>query len=151
MSDSGDQGQQGQPGQWPPPSGQPPGQWPPPSGQPPPQPGYPAGYQPPPQYGYAPRTEGTAVGALVSAILSFVVCPVIPAIVALVLASTAKRNIAASGGALEGQGLVTAATVISWVNIGLSALVVVAIVLIAVLGDSNSSSFNDSMGLLLSR
>lgn len=53
------------------------------------------------------------------AILSFVVCPVIPAIAALVVASTAKRNIEASGGALEGDGLVTAARVLAWIHLGL--------------------------------
>lgn len=68
--------------------------------------------------GYPPQTEGTAIGALIAAIGSWVVCP-ISGIVALVLASQAKRKIASSGGRLTGQGLVTASKWIAWINIGL--------------------------------
>ncbi|MCU1450214.1 MAG: putative rane protein, partial [Acidimicrobiales bacterium] len=145
------------PQQWPPPGGQPPQQWGPPPQQwgPPPQqwgppPGYPTGYGSPPSYGYGPQTENLAVIALILAIASFVVCPVIPAIVALVLGSNAKKKIAMSGGALTGDGLVTAATIVAWVNIGLAALAIVGIVLLAVLGSTtDSSSVGTSMGLLL--
>jgi hypothetical protein len=88
--------------------------------------------------------------ALILAIASFVVCPVIPAIVALVLGSNAKKKIAMSGGALTGDGLVTAATIVAWVNIGLAALAIVGIVLLAVFGNTTDhSSFRGSMGLLL--
>ncbi|HEY0399041.1 MAG TPA: hypothetical protein VGF00_11670 [Acidimicrobiia bacterium] len=81
------------------------------SGSPPPPGSQP--YQP------VARTDGAAIAALVLAIASFVICPVIPAIVALVVASTARRNIAASGGAVQGLGLCQAATIVAWVNIGL--------------------------------
>ncbi len=86
----------GQPGYGPPPGyGQSPGYSPPPGYGPPP------GYSPPPGYGYGypapPSTEGNAIAALILAIASFLVCPVIPAIIALVLAGSAKRNILASG------------------------------------------------------
>ena len=60
-----------------------------------------------------------AVVALVLAIVSWVVCPVIPAVVALVLARSATTEIDASGGRVTGRGLVTAARVVAWVNIGL--------------------------------
>lgn len=118
----------------PPPYGQPYG--PPPYGA---QPGYGPvpGYGAPPIYGPgygAPVTEGTAIAALCLAIASFFVCPVIPAIIALVLAGNAKRSIAASGGAKTGAGLVTAARVISWANIVIVVLgtIVVVIGLVAV-------------------
>jgi len=115
------------------------------------QPGYgqvygpPPGYgQPPPAgYGYpgyaAPSTEGNAIAALILAIASFVVCPVIPSIIALVLAGSAKRNILASGGAKEGLGMVTAARVIAWVNIVVVTLLIV-VVLIGVVAFQHSSS-----------
>ena len=133
----------GQPDQ---PPGQPPGQWGPPPGQPgygPPQgqppygqPGYgqPGYGQPPYGYPYARQTEGTAVAALVLSIAAFVICPVIPAIVALVLASNAKQKIAASGGMKEGAGLVTAAQIISWIHLGLVALLILIIVIAAASG-----------------
>jgi hypothetical protein len=79
-----------------------------------------------------------------------VICPLIPAVVALVLGANAKRKIQQSGGRLGGESLVTAATIVSWINIGLCALGIVAIILIAVFGDPDYSSFEDSMGALRS-
>lgn len=75
-------------------------------------------------YGYsgAPRTDGTAIAVLVLAICSFVVLPVIPAVVALVLAPSADRAIAASGGRRSGEGLVRAGRIIAWVHLGLCLL-----------------------------
>jgi hypothetical protein len=78
----------------------------------------------------------------VLAICSFVVCPVIPAVIALFLAASANRNIRASNGALDGASLVTAAKIIAWINIGLALLVTVIIVIaviVAAAGDSSSS------------
>lgn len=104
----------------PPPTSGPYGQSPPYGGAAPPY-GTPApAYGSP--YGYTayapPQTEGTAIGALIAAIGSWVICP-ISGIVALVLASQAKRKIAESGGRLTGEGLVTASKWIAWINIGL--------------------------------
>jgi hypothetical protein len=95
------------------------------------------GWGPPPQYApgaadghhtppAAPaETEGKAIAALVVAICSWVVLPFVAAIVALFLAGAAQRDIDASGGRLSGDGLVTAARVLSWLNIALCVLVVV--------------------------
>ncbi len=49
------------------------------------------------------------------------------------LAGSSRRDIDASGGRLGGSGLVTAAKVVSWVNIVLCLLGVVAFVLLFVL------------------
>ena len=107
-------GQQPPPGWGAPPPGY--GQQPPPGwGTPPPGYGY-------PPYGYAPQTEGKAIGALVAAILSFVVCPVVPAIVALVLAGQASESIRSSGGRYTGEGYVTAAKWIAWIHLALAVL-----------------------------
>ena len=109
----------------------PPGQ--PPYGQPPPgQPAYAGGYGSPPA---AVETDQNAILALVFAVLAWVVCPVILAIVALILAHNADQSIAASGGTKGGAGLVKAARIVSWLNIGLViggiVLAVLAIVLFA--------------------
>jgi hypothetical protein len=102
-----------------------PGPWPGPPGS-----AYPTGYY----YPAAPPNDGTAVAALVVAILAWVVCPVVLAIVAVVLAGDAQRAIEASAGARGGRGLVTAARVVAWANIvlyglfALGALAVVAVV-----------------------
>jgi hypothetical protein len=95
----------------------------------------PAGYGTPPQQqqwsgpGGAPKTESKAIVALVCAIASWVAFPLLPAIAALMLGSSARREIEASGGWLTGDGLVTAAKVIAWANIVLCVLAVVFIVL----------------------
>lgn len=121
----------------PPPPEQPPpppgGSWPPPpQSAPPSQPSYTpagAGYGPPPAYSqpygygvptyYVPQqTDGNAIAALVCAIVGFFACPIILSIVALVLAAQSKRRIEESGGALGGEGMVTAAKVMGWIGIG---------------------------------
>ena len=90
----------------------------------------------------APETDGNAIAALVCAIAAWVVCPVILAIVALVLARSSDRAIAASGGRRTGHSLNTAARWIAWVHLGVMALIVVAgvIVLAAFAGFGGSSS-----------
>ena len=84
---------------------------------PPPPPGY--GAAPVPAPNPMPRTSSNAVVALVLAICSFLVCPLIPAVVALFLANSAQREIDASGGWVTGDGLVKGAKIASWINIGL--------------------------------
>ena len=64
-----------------------------------------------------PVTDGTAVTALICSILSWVVLPVVLAIVALVLARTSERDIVASAGAKSGMGLVTASRWVAWINL----------------------------------
>lgn len=81
-----------------------------------------------------PQTSSSAIVALVLAIASWVVCPLILAIIALVFASKADREIASAGGAMQGGGLSTAAKILSWINIGIyvAILVVMAIILLIV-------------------
>jgi len=97
---------------------------------------------PPPQYGGYPRqarTDGTAIAALILSIASFVVCPIISAVIALVLIPGSRANIRRSGGTLEGESLLTAAKVISLIHLGLVA-VAIAIVAIAIAVASRSAS-----------
>ena len=95
-----------------------------------------------PAYGApAPRTSSNAVIALVLAIASFVICPLVPAIIALPVSASARREIDESGGWVTGDGLVQAARIIAWINIGLVAasivITVLAFGLIAVVGATN--------------
>ena len=113
---------------------------PPQGGYPPPQAGYPAypGYAAPP----AAQTSTNAVVALVLAMAAWVVCPIVAAVVALIFAHQGDKEIAASGGRVSGQGLVTAAKWVAWVNIGLMLAGIVAMgfvfLLIAVAGGLNA-------------
>jgi len=95
----------------------------------PPAPGYPAqGYAyPPPGYVPAVTTSTSAIVGLVLAIASWIFCPIVLAIVALVLAKKSGDEIAASQGRVGGEGLNTATKVVAWVNIGLYAAIVVII------------------------
>lgn len=99
------------------------------------------GYPPPPYGAYPPQpqTAGDAVAALVLAVVSWTVCPVIAAIFALVLANRAQQVIDASGGWRTGSGLVLAARIIAWVNIGLlgvALLIGVVVVIVAAVASS---------------
>lgn len=78
-----------------------------------------------------PRTETTAIVALVCAVASFFVFPL--AIVALVLVPDARRKIATSGGALEGESLCRTAAIISCVVLGLAGLALVIFVVFTVI------------------
>jgi hypothetical protein len=87
----------------------------------------------PPAYGPVPQTSNSAIISLVLAIVAWVICPIIPAIIALVFASKADREIAASNGWVTGGGLVTAAKIVAWINIGLYAAIIAVGVLVLIL------------------
>jgi hypothetical protein len=119
------------------------------------QPGYPQpGYAQPgyPQPGYAPAgppTAGRATAVLITGIASLVLLfsciGFIPAIVALVLAPGAEREIHASQGRLGGLGQVRAGRICSWITIAVTVLglVIVGVILAVGLARSDtSSSFN---------
>jgi hypothetical protein len=78
------------------------------------------------------QTSSSAIVALVLAIASWAVCPFVFAIVALVFASKADREIQRSGGSLEGGGLSTAAKIVAWINIGVTLAVVVVVIVIVI-------------------
>jgi Domain of unknown function (DUF4190) len=102
---------------------------------PPAPPGATPQWGPPPGTGAytPPRIEGTAIAALICSIGSWLLCPMILAVVALALAHAAGNKIDASDGRVAGEGLVRAAQIIAWIHIALVTLVcvIIAIVLIA--------------------
>jgi hypothetical protein len=80
------------------------------------------------------RTSMNAVIGLILAIVSWVVCPIIAAIAALVLARSSDREIKASGGTVDGSGLNTATRIIAWLNIGVSIVAGIVVVILVALG-----------------
>ena len=98
---------------------------------------------------YPQRTDGTAIAALVLAIAAFVVCPVIPAVIALALIPGARRSITVSGGTVGGLGVLTAAKIIAWVNLGLALFFLGAVIIAAI--SSSTSSQNALAGAQLVR
>jgi hypothetical protein len=69
------------------------------------------------------RTNETAIASLVCAVGSWILLPVILSVIALVLAGRAERAIEADAFA-TGQGLVTAARWVAWVNLLVVAMLV---------------------------
>jgi hypothetical protein len=124
------------------------------------QPGY--GQQPHGQQGYPPQaysqqgyaptgpaTAGRATAVLITGIASLVLLfsciGFIPAIVALVLAPGAEREIHASQGRLTGLGQVRAGKICSWITIGVTVLGLVVLAIVIAFGvarDGGSSTFN---------
>jgi hypothetical protein len=93
----------------------------------------------------APQTDGGAIAALILAIVSFVFIPLIPAIIALVLANSSDRKIAESGGRLTGETLNRVARIVSWINIGIWIAVTVLVIIIIIVAVASSES---SLGVL---
>jgi hypothetical protein len=117
-------------------------------------PGYPATGYPPTGYppagyqavGYAaPRqTDNKAVIGLILAISSWVVCPLITAVIALVLAGQSNRAIDASGGRLEGRSMNTATKWVAWANIVVTVVaIVVGLALFAFVVTTDSTVITD--------
>jgi hypothetical protein len=72
----------------------------------------------------APRTDGSAVAALLCAIGSWLLFPIGLAVVSLLLAGKAERSIDAHPAELSGRGLVTGARWIAWTHLVVAAMVV---------------------------
>ncbi|MGV1035541.1 MAG: hypothetical protein ACOYD0_00780 [Candidatus Nanopelagicales bacterium] len=139
---AGQQPPYGQPPQY----GQQPGFQPLPPSSPPPVGGAPApqgSYAYNPGYGGGvpqvpmPQTNNNALVGFVLALVSWFVCPIVAAIVALVFASKGGKEIAASNGWQTGAGFVTAAKIIAWINIVVFILfgIVYAIIIIVVIAN----------------
>lgn len=75
-----------------------------------------------------PQTSANAIAALVLSIVSWTFCPLITAIIAIVLAYQADKEIRNSEGRVTGQGLSFAAKIIAWINIGVSVALIVLLV-----------------------
>jgi hypothetical protein len=119
-----------------------------PYGQPPyGQPGY--GGQPAYGYGqppYGKQTSSKATTVMVLGIVSLVLtftCGLgfITAIIALVMAGGAEREIAAAGGALDGEGQLKAGRIMSWISLAITAVGVLFIIGAIAVGISSSGTY----------
>ncbi len=78
-----------------------------------------------------PPTPGKAIAALILGICGFVICPLIPSILAVVFGSQAKNEIDASRGGLGGRGVAMAGLILGWIGIALCVLFALLIVVLA--------------------
>ena len=88
----------------------------------------------------APPTPGSATTALVLGILSLVMCGLFTGIPAMIVGRNAKREIAASGGRLGGEGVANAGFITGLIGTLLSVLGLVFFILIIVVGISASTT-----------
>ncbi len=85
-----------------------------------------SGYQP------SPPTPGNAIASLILGIVSIVLCPIITAVVGLVLGYNAKREIDNSGGRLGGRGVAVGGIVTSWIGLVLWGLPILGVIVFSV-------------------
>lgn len=78
---------------------------------------------PPATYAYAPRTNSLAVASLVSGILSWLLCPFLGAVLAVIFGHVARGQIKNTGEG--GGGMAMAGLILGYVNLGLTVLGVV--------------------------
>lgn len=98
--------------------------------------GAPGGYGAPPAAPTSGRATTVMVLGIVSLATFFMLCGLgfVPAVIALAMAPGARREIAESGGRLQGEGQVRAGVIMSWITLGLTAVgLVVLVVAIALL------------------
>ena len=89
------------------------------------------------------------MAALVCGIASFLVFPLIPAIVAVVLGSSSRKEIAASGGRLTGDSLAVAGVVLGWINIVMCLLGAVLLFVVLFFWARDTSSIGPAALLVL--
>jgi hypothetical protein len=95
----------------------------------------------------ASRAATVLVLGIVSVVTFFALCGlgIVPAVIALAMAPGAKQEIAAAGGALQGESQVRTGVLLAWVTVGLAALLLVAaIVAVALLVAASDSSGSTS-------
>ncbi len=68
--------------------------------------------------GQLEKTEGNAIASLILGIAGFVVCPIVPSILAVIYGRKAQEKLRANPD-LQGEGLAKAGVVLGWVGIGL--------------------------------
>jgi len=79
-------------------------------------------------------TSTKAIIGFVLSLASWVFCPIIAAIPALIMARLSTREIAASQGRLTGDGFNLATRIIAWVNIGFTLLAAIVIAILIAFG-----------------
>jgi hypothetical protein len=108
---------------------------------PPPPPGGPGQYGSGYGGGYAqPQTNKKSIWALVLGIVSLICCGIFAGVPALILGNSAKKEIAASGGAQTGAGMAQAGVILGIISIVLSVLYVILLIAGVVAVPSGSTS-----------
>jgi hypothetical protein len=100
--------------------------------------------QPPYQVPGPRETPGNAVTALVLGILGLVMCGPFAAVPAIIVGRNATREIDASQGRLDGRGMAQAGFVLGIVGTVVSALALLFVIVVFVLGALVTTTFEES-------
>ena len=80
------------------------------------------------------RTSGTAIASLIFGILTWIMLPLLGAILAVVLGHIARAEIRrAPPGSIDGDGMAVAGLVLGYVHLALAALVIALIAMVGML------------------
>jgi hypothetical protein len=111
------------------------------------QPGAPGAYGQPgspaaAQYGYGPMPPKNNLGvwALITGILSFVLCPLLLGIAAIITGTMSRK--AADQGLANNRGMGTAGLILGWVNVALTVVGIVLLIILLAAG-AMSGNWND--------
>jgi len=93
---------------------------------------------------YQPQQTSTlATISLISGILTWVIVPIIGAIVAIITGHKAKNEIRDSNGQLSGDGMATAGLVLGYLQLVLGVIPVCIIIILVMLGPAIGDVFTD--------
>ena len=105
-----------------------------------------AGWQqtPPPAWGpptTTPQTNGMAIASLICGIASIAMClGPFASVPALITGYKAREEIDRGGGVQQGRGMAVAGIVLGWVGVGVTAVAVLAFIVLAVVNRADTSS-----------
>lgn len=93
---------------------------------------------------YPPRQSGLAIAVMVLGIVGLVLLcgygiGIIPAVIALAMAPSARREVHSSGGRVVGEGFIKAGVVCGWVTVGVFLAAVVIIGIVALVAAASGS------------
>ena len=84
---------------------------------------------PPGMGGYPPQSNQKALWAMILGILSIVTCGILAGIPAIILGSSARNEIAGSGGMQTGEGMAKAGVILGWISVAITVLVIIFVVI----------------------
>ena len=120
---------------------------PPPAGYPPQVPAQAFPYASTPYPMMAQTTNGKATASLILGIVGLFMCPVICSVMAIILGTMAKSEIAASGGYQTGESNAKAGIILGWIGMAL-ALIGVVIVVVAIIAAAATTNALPAVGVL---
>lgn len=100
-------------------------------------------YSPPDAPAASTQSSTMALISLIAGIATWVLLPIVGAIVAVITGHMAKREIRDSAGQLTGNGLATAGLVLGYLQLALVVLSLCVIVTLMLLGPSIGNVFSD--------